>query len=157
MTAYKRLHVNNTPYPTRLSFFELLPLPSHSLRPQLHPMPSLDLLLQNLIDHLMLLDDAQPAKLCTLNLQRIHRSAPTTDILDLRAQKSSANAPHYPNPLCSLHTAYYMIWGVFGRGLQRSVEPMHDKMCGIHNPPQHNAMHVRHTPHLMKTQCVPLV
>lgn len=53
-------------------------------------MPPLDLLLQHLIHHLMLLNHTQPLKPLTLNLQRIHRPTPPTNILHL-ARKASAH------------------------------------------------------------------
>lgn len=72
---------------------------SYSLRPQLHTMPTLDLIRQDRVNHLMLLNHRQPIELRRLNLQRIHATTSTADILDLQH-----------TALARLHNIYDVHW-----------------------------------------------
>jgi hypothetical protein len=64
-------------------------------------MPLCDLLLQHLVDQLVLLDYRQALKLGRLNLDRVHRSAATADVLYLEIW----SACHSHNMLCTVSNA----------------------------------------------------
>lgn len=65
-----------------LSLSVLLPL-SRSLGLELNAVPLLDLFGENLVHHLMLLDDWQALELLGHNVESIHATATTADVLDL--------------------------------------------------------------------------
>ena len=46
-------------------------------------MPASNLLFEDLVDQLMLLDDAKTFKLCRHNIEAVHRAAAARDILNL--------------------------------------------------------------------------
>jgi hypothetical protein len=73
-------------------------------------MPSLNLLLQHFINHLMLFDDRQSLKLRTLDLQRIHGPASTADILDLHTKIVSDYYVSYGyyDPLVHVYAANFL-------------------------------------------------
>lgn len=65
------------------------PDPSHqsrSFRPQLYPMPLLDLLSQHLVHQPMLFDHSQALELCRCYRYRVHAAATTADVFDLFAR-----------------------------------------------------------------------
>lgn len=77
---------------------------SCSLSPQLYAMPARDLVRQDLVHHLVLLNDAQALELGRLNAQRIHRATTTTDILDLEEEHQvSSKIPSGPRKPRKLH------------------------------------------------------
>lgn len=64
------------------SLCSLSPL-SRSLGLELNAVPLLDFFGEDLVHHLMLLDDRQTLELLGYNVESIHATATTTDVLDL--------------------------------------------------------------------------